>query len=104
MKYDLYKHPLPVETLGIVQYLSSVGVDARPTTTVERNHAPEATTLPTIRDRTDGTWYVGLAECVRFYELRSGIVDVVARAKAFKIRSPSFRISDAHPRNVAQAV
>ena len=101
MEYDLFKLPIQLDTLGIVQYLYSRGVDARPNTIVERNHAPEATALPTIRDRRDGTWYVGLAECVRFYETRSGIADIIEQAESFKMTSPSFRITEApHDQNL----
>ena len=94
IEYDLFKLPIQLDTLCIVQYLYSIGIDARPKAIIERNHAPEATTLPTIRDRTDGAWYVGLAECVRFYEARSGIDNIVAQAAMFKGRAPSFRIAE----------
>ncbi len=79
MDYDLFKLPIQIDTLSIVQYLYSVGIEARPKTIVERNHAPEATTL---------------AECIRFYEARSGIDGIVAHAAMFKRRSPSFRIAE----------
>ena len=94
MEYDLFKEPIQVETLHIVQYLYSMGIDARPLCIFERNHAAEATELPTIHARETDEWFVGLDECVRFYSRLSGIEDVVVRAAEFKSRAGEFRISD----------
>jgi hypothetical protein len=87
--YVLYKRPVQLETLSIVQFLNSVGVDMRPSSVVERNHAVGA--LPSIWHA--GTLHEGLDACVAFYETRSGQVDLLRRARAFKEANPAYRIN-----------
>ena len=81
-----------MDTLRIVQYLYSLGVDVRPTSVVERNHGDRATTLPAIHEVLTDEWHVGMDACVRFYEAWSGYDDVVSKAAKFKDDHPEFRI------------
>ena len=45
VEYVLYKAPIQLETLCVVQYLYALGIDLRPTSVVERNHSVRATAL-----------------------------------------------------------
>ena len=85
MKYILYKHPVQKETLAIVQYLFHArSILLLPTCCIERNHPDWATDLPSIE--TEERRYVGLNECVEFFERQSGVDGVFALATDFKAR------------------
>jgi hypothetical protein len=90
--YHLHKAPVQLETLSVVQYLHSLGIDARPALVVERCHAPEASELPSIWDVRGGAWHVGLAACAEFYSRASGVADVLSRARAFTAANPGYRV------------
>ena len=82
--YVLYKRPFQPETLAIVRYLERRdrseseydpenrehrnGDIYRPKICVERNYPEWVTELPSIKDLSTGSCYIGLSECVRFYE------------------------------------
>ena len=92
--YDLYKLPIQLETLNIVQYLYSLGIDTRPCKIIERNHHSNACVLPTIHDHLTNKWYIGLPECIRYYESKSGINELYSKAIEFKKTLPVYRITD----------
>ena len=92
VSYHLHKAPIQLETLRVVQYLYSRGVDIRPAAIIERNHSKQAAELPSIHDVTDNEWHVGLDACMRFYEKKSGIREVDSLATEFQKNNPGFRI------------
>ena len=93
VEYVLYKAPIQLETLCVVQYLYALGIDLRPTSVVERNHSVRATALPAVHEVAIDEWHVGLDACVRFYEARSGLGDLARLAARFKDEHPDFRIA-----------
>ena len=92
--YHLHKKAIQLETLHIVQYLYSRGINLRPTVVFERNHDMRATLLPSIHDIEKNEWHIGLDACILFYEQQSGINNLVKLANEFKIEHCDFRISD----------
>ena len=81
--YVLYKRPFQPETLAIVRCLERRcaigeydpenrshrnGNIYRAKFCVERNHPEWVTELPSIKDLLTGERFVGLSECIRFYE------------------------------------
>lgn len=93
--YDLYKHPVQLDMLAIVQYLHYIGhTDSRARLIVERNHPRDVVnSLPTIREVQTGTVHNGLDACVHFFERSvGGLMDLAASARDFKISHPHFRI------------
>jgi hypothetical protein len=50
MSYILYKNPIQLDTLDIVQYLYSRNLDAQPFACIERNFPENITQIPTIYD------------------------------------------------------
>lgn len=85
-EYVLYKEPVSLETLKIVRYLHSLGIDAKPSVIVERNHPPEVIALPAIYDKQGKEWYVGLDRCCEFYEMCSWVYELHMKASAFSDR------------------
>lgn len=94
--YTLYKNPIQLDTLYIVQFLYSVGIDLRPNTIIERNHPIEATELPSLYDQDEKKWYVGLHACVAYYENKSLIYDVLQKASEFKNKQSEFRCGSSY--------
>ena len=94
IQYTLFKNPVQLDTLAIVQYLHSCGVQAEPAQCIERCHPAWVTQLPSIEDHTTGERFVGLIECERFYERLSGKgPGLLTRALAFKADHPEYRIT-----------
>lgn len=89
-KYILYKRPISLDTLYIVQYLHFLGISLEPHTIIERQYPPHVTALPTID--CNGILYIGLAECVAFYEIQSQIRDILSLSYEFKILYPRYTI------------
>jgi hypothetical protein len=89
-KYVLYKMPISLDTLYIVQYLYFHGISMQPDTIIERKYPSYVTELPTIE--CDGVLYKGLDECVRFYETESQVQDLISLSHAFKIKNPRYTI------------
>jgi hypothetical protein len=89
-KYVLYKMPISLDTLYIVQYLYFHGVSIQPITIIERNYPPYITELPAIE--CEGVLYKGLEECVAFYEIESQLQDLLSLSHAFKIKYPRYTI------------
>ncbi len=89
-EYILYKLPIQLETLYIVQYLHANGIILLPKYIIERNHG--IVVLPTIIH--NNNTYSGLLEVVKFYENASGINDLLTKAKDWKDINPNYRIND----------
>lgn len=94
MPYTLYKEPVQLETLAIVQYLHHCGISLLPSRVIKRCHPPELLPLPSIVEHDSGTVYRGLDGCVRFYEAATGIGNVLSKALVFKQQHPDYRIRD----------
>lgn len=80
--YTLYKNPVEESTREIVRHLMSLKIYAKPTFIIERNHGPEVTELPAIKDMESGEMYIGLDRCLQFYEETYGVTglrDVICR-------------------------
>lgn len=92
MTYVLYKNPIQLETLEIVQYLHSCGhKNVAPSCCIERNYPFWVTQLPAIETVT-GQRYVGLEKCVNYWETLHGETNLQYKAHIFKIANPDYRI------------
>ncbi len=93
MKYILYKHPVQLDTLTIVQYLHYCGInDIIPIYCIERNHPKWVINLPSI-ETNDGKKYIGIDQCIQFYEEYSKISDLTEKSNSFKKTYPDYRIN-----------
>ena len=92
MGYILYKNPVQLDTLAIVQYLSFLGQPCLPSQIIERNHPAWVTDLPSIL-ADDGKVYIGLRECEQYYCKTSGESNLLDRAVAFKTNNPNYRVN-----------
>ena len=88
--YILYKNPVQLETLYVVQYLHFLGKDPVPKYCIERNHPSWVTRLPSISS--DGYKYVGLERVIQFYENIFNVSNLLDKANKFKSEFPSYRI------------
>jgi hypothetical protein len=77
--YFVYKKPIQLETLHIVQYLHFHGVCLQ-----QYLNANIRTELPTIR--CNGQQFSGLTEVVGFFERMSNVQDLLAKATEWKKR------------------
>ncbi len=91
--YILYKNPIQLDTLYIVQYLFYLDIILIPHRCIERNHPSEVTRLPSIYSYEDNQWYIGLDECLKFYEMKSKINNILWEANNFKEENPEYRIT-----------
>jgi hypothetical protein len=92
MNYVLYKKPIQLETLEIVQYLHSLGHrNVTPLCCIERNYPFWVTELPAIETE-NGDRYIGLDECVKYYEKSNGETELVSKSHKFKMLYPDYRI------------
>lgn len=92
-KYTLYKNPIDLDTLAMVRYLYANSVVLLPTVIIERKH-PEKIVLPAIYEYETNQLYEGIDECVRFYESKSGMSNLLDLAHAFAHSNPNYRISE----------
>jgi hypothetical protein len=90
MIYTLYKHPFQDDTLAIVRYCHHKGIICLPIICVERNHGISEDLLPAIKDHDTDTWYYGTNEVIRFYQLRTGLDDILHRALKFQKTHPDY--------------
>lgn len=98
--YILYKNPIQLETLQIVQYLHSQNITLLktqqgnipllPTAIVERSYPSFISHLPTIVCQ--GIKYEGLEGVVLFYETGSGINGLLEKSAEFKKQNPKYTI------------
>ena len=88
--YTLYKNPIQLETLYIVQYLHSKNISFLPSMIIERNYPEFVTELPTIYYK--NKMYKGLEEVISLYENISGIENILEKAMEFKKQNPKYTI------------
>lgn len=88
--YILYKNPIQLETLYIVQYLHYNKINLLPQSIIERNHPQFISQLPSIVH--NNKLYSGLDEVVKFYEDYSGINNLLEKANKFKKQNPKYAI------------
>lgn len=88
--YVLYKNPIQIETLNIVQYLHYNKISFLPHTIIERSHPSFVKELPTIvyNNKT----YSGLSQVISLYEEISGISNLLEKANEFKKNNPKYTI------------
>lgn len=91
-KYTLYKEPVSLDTLYIVQYLHSINIDVTPSVIIERSYPKEISKLPSIITE-NGAIYSGLDEVVQYYTSLSSIQNLLQISKNFKISFPEYRIN-----------
>jgi hypothetical protein len=93
MTYILYKNPIQLDTLEIVQYLYSRGhKNVAPACCIERNHPTWVTMLPAIETMGGCHRYVGLDMCVKYWENLHGVTNLLDNAHKFKLTNPEYRI------------
>lgn len=95
VRYSLFKNPLQMDTLAIVQYLNSIGIKLLPEQIIESNWEKidsRIVRVPSIT--TTGRIYLGLIEVIDFYEEKSGIKNLLVKAEQFKKENPNYRIND----------
>ena len=90
--YILFKNPIQLDTLAIVQYLYYHKIVFLPNEIVERNYPDFITELPTIVY--DKKIYSGLKHVVELYEQISGINNLLQKAIQFKKENPKYTIKD----------
>lgn len=88
--YTLYKNPIQLETLYIVQYLHYKNISFLPSTIIERSYPQFVTELPTIYY--NNKTYTGLEEVISLYENISGIDNILEKAMEFKKQNPKYTI------------
>jgi hypothetical protein len=89
--YILYKNPIQLDTLYIVQYLYYMGVNLIPKNCIERNHPNWVSEFPSI-ETSNGDKYIGLESCIAFYEKHSGMTNLYNKSKEFKEFNPKYCI------------
>ena len=88
--YTLYKNPIQLDTLYIVQYLHYKNIMFLPSIIIERNYPQFVTELPTINYKNKN--YNGLVEIISLYENISGIDNILEKAIEFKNQNPKYTI------------
>jgi hypothetical protein len=88
--YILYKNPIQLETLYIVQYLNYNNIDFLPNIIIEKNYPNFVKNLPTIYYK--NKFYNGLEEVISLYENISGIDNILQKAIEFKNKHPKYTI------------
>lgn len=88
--YTLYKNPVQLDTLYIVQYLHYNKINFQPSIIIERNHPQFITELPSIEY--NNRIYTGLIEVISLYETISGINNILEKALEFKKQNPKYTI------------
>lgn len=88
--YVLYKNPIQINTLYIVQYLHYNKINFLPSIIIERNYPHFITELPTIIY--NNNIYSGLNEVVSLYENISGINNILEKSIEFKKQNPKYTI------------
>jgi len=91
-EYILYKNPIQYDTLYIVQYLHYLGIILKPQYCIERNYPSWVTSLPSIYVSNNDKKYIGLEECIKFFQQESGVNNVLYKSNEFKKLNPEYRI------------
>ncbi len=90
MSYTLYKQPISLDTLAMVQYLYSQNIVLLPKKIIERNYPTSITELPSIDD---GTLHIGLQSVINWYENQSNQSNLYSKALLWKSQNKDFRIN-----------
>ena len=90
MTYILYKNPIQLDTLYIVQYLDYNQIFFLPNIIIERNYPYFVTDLPSIFY--NNHLYSGLSEVIALYETISGISNLLEKSNEFKQQNPKYTI------------
>jgi len=85
--YILYKNPIQLSTLHIVQYCHYNNIHIKPKYCIERNHPKEVKELPTIFDINENKYYSGLDEVIEYYQSKTG------KSNEFKKQNPDYHIN-----------
>jgi hypothetical protein len=93
-RHIIYKNPVQLDTLAIMQYMHSQGIDMKPLQIIERQYPYWVTQLPSIYDVDNSQQLVGFENCVQYYERVSGISDLLNKATEFKACNPTYRINE----------
>lgn len=93
IEYILYKNPIQMETLSIVQYLYSEGIIFIPKAIFERSYPSEISKLPSIYDLSEKKLYHGIDEVIKFYEKKTKIKKLLKKANDFKDKNPDYKIN-----------
>ena len=81
-----------METLAIVQYLQTKGVDLLPAMMLERNHPDWVVETPSILCLESNVRFVGLDRCVDYYREAAGADENLLReAQEWKETNPDHR-------------
>jgi hypothetical protein len=90
--YILYKNPIQLDTLHIVQYLHSIDINIIPKYCIERNHPKWVAELPSI-ETSNGQKYIGINACIHFYTRVSNIENIMEKTETFIKKYPEYRIN-----------
>jgi hypothetical protein len=93
IEYILYKKPIQLETLYIVQYLHSLGIIFVPNAIFERGIPLEIYKLPSIYDLNENKLYHGLDETIDFYEKKTQINNLLIKSIDFHDKNPNYKIN-----------
>ena len=91
ISYILYKNPIQYDTLYIVKYLHYLGINIIPTCCIERNHPEWVKELPSI-ETVEKERYIGINECIYFFEKKTNIDNLYNKSYEFKNMNPNYRI------------
>jgi hypothetical protein len=94
IEYILYKNPIQLETLYIVQYIHSLGISLLPKAIFERGIPIEIYKLPSIYDINEKILYHGLDETIEFYEKKTKIKKLLSKSYDFKAKNPNYSIKE----------
>lgn len=95
ISYILYKNPIQYDTLYIVQYLHYLGINMIPMCCIERNYPDWVNEMPSIEVVCNDGYnnrYIGLNECISFYEKNSNVENLYNKSYEFKRLNPEYRI------------
>jgi hypothetical protein len=96
IRYTLFKNPIQMDTLAMVQYLHYKGIDLIPEMTIESNWSVmdhRISQIPSISTE-DRNVYLGINEIIKFYEEKSCIKNLLEKSLKFKEENPDYRIND----------
>jgi hypothetical protein len=81
---------MQINSLYIHKYLQSLQIDVTPKHIITENYPNIITEFPSIQY--NNKYYIGLDECIKFYEHITGIQYLHEKALQFKIDTPSFKL------------
>jgi len=90
--YILYTQPFQYETVHILRYLHFLGIGILPKHCIKEDYPEWVSSLPSIYVPKTSERYIGLDECVRFFEEESGLQGVLEESTLFNQKRPEYRI------------